>query len=75
MANDENMSVAATRELLIRIDERTKNFSTTIDSIKQNMVTQGEFKPVRMIAYGLMGVMGTAVVLAIIATVISAKPV
>ena len=57
-------------ELLIRIDERTKHFTTAIDSIKESMVTQGEFKPVRMITYGLVGVMTTAIVLAIVGTVV-----
>lgn len=60
------------RELLIRIDERTKHFTNVIDSFKEQMVTQGEFKPVRMIAYGMTGIMGSAVILAIIGTVVNA---
>lgn len=62
------------KELLIRIDERTKHLTTVIDSFKDQMVTQGEFKPVRMIAYGLMGVMSSAILLGIIGTFVgSAK--
>lgn len=67
----ENEMVLDHKELLIRIDERTKHFTVTLDSIKGQMVTQGEFKPVRAIAYGLTGIMSTAILLAIIGMVTS----
>ncbi len=58
-------------ELIIRIDERTKHQSLILENFSKQMVTQSEFKPVRMIAYGLMGTMATALLIAIIGTVVS----
>ena len=43
------------------------------DEVKQTYVTKDEFTPVRMVAYGLVGTILTGVVIAVLATVISAK--
>lgn len=69
------------KELLIRIDERTKNIVSALSDfklvtnreiadIKTDMVTQSEFKPVRSIAFGLIAIICTAVLGAIIGLVV-----
>lgn len=73
MATEEPNSLTTDhRELLIRIDERTKNFGFQLDGLKTQMVTQSEFKPVRSIAYGLTAILTSTVVLAIIGSIVSA---
>lgn len=58
-----------TRDLLIRLDERT----TTILQRMDNLVTQQEFQPVKQIAYSLVGFVLLAVLGAVMATVIIRK--
>lgn len=68
-------------QLLIRIDERTAQFSVQIQDlkselreIKQEAITRAEFQPVQWIAYGLIAIMATAVMGALLTRVIVKKP-
>lgn len=56
---------------IARIDERTKFMAENMEK----MVTQAEFKPVKALVYGLVGLIMTAVVLAIIAVVVTVQPI
>ena len=60
--------------LLARIDERTIATSNAVLEIKSKMethyVTQNEFRPVKSIVYGLVGLILTSVVIALIAMVV-----
>lgn len=53
------MDSDSSKEIIIRLDERTKAIQEDINQIKKdlekNYVTMNEFKPVRMIVYGLAG--------------------
>ena len=52
--------------LLARIDERVRH----IERMVQDFVTQMEFVPVKMIAFGLAGVVLAAVIAALVAQVL-----
>lgn len=58
---------------LARIDERTRQTQNVIKEIKEkldkNYVTQDEFRPVRSIVYGLVGLILTAFAGGIVAMV------
>jgi len=54
------------QELLIRIDERTKN----IEEKLPKFVTKSEFLPVRLIAYGLVSILCVCVIGAVVELVI-----
>jgi hypothetical protein len=60
--------------MLARIDERTQQTSRVVDEIKgkleHNYVSQEEFKPVKTIVFGLVGVILMAVVGALVALVL-----
>ena len=60
--------------LLARIDERTIATDRVVQEIKvlvtTNYVTQQEFKPVRALVYGAVGLMLTGIIGAIIALVV-----
>jgi hypothetical protein len=77
------------RDLLIRVDERTlsieKRLNESMSSnteriihienkIDEKCVTKEEFQPVRLIVYGLVGIILVAVVGALIGLVIMGKP-
>ena len=56
------------RDLLIRIDERTKSSAVQINDLQRTMgdlskvfVTRKEFAPVRVVVYGAVGIILTAV--------------
>jgi ATP sulfurylase len=57
-------------ELLIRIDERTRQMADEMKGLKEVVITRAEFAPVRLIAYGLVGLILTLVITAMVATVI-----
>lgn len=59
-----------TDELLIRIDERTRQMADEMKGLKEIVITRAEFAPVRLIAYGLVALILTLVVTAMVATVI-----
>ena len=69
-AKIESERQAKTAEALIRIDERTLAISSEIKEVKAILVTQTEFKPVRMLVYGLVALIMTAVITALVAQVI-----
>ena len=52
--------------LLARIDERTKGTEEAVKEIKNQLqthyVTQDEFRPIRMLIYGMVGLMLTSIV-------------
>lgn len=61
-------------DLLIRIDERTEATHTDVEKIKkvldhlpQRYVTRPEFKPVRAVVYGLVGMILTGAIFGILA--------
>lgn len=60
--------------LLARIDERTKNTDNTVHRIEEmvtkNYVTQQEFKPVKALVFGAVGIMLATIIGAIIALVV-----
>ena len=49
------------RDLLIRIDERTKNIQRTVDGIPQTYVHKDDFAPVKKVVYGFVGLILIAV--------------
>ena len=61
-------------EILGRLDERTANLTVAVDDIKRRLnekyVTMDEFKPIRAIVYGFVGIVLTGVVVAIVALVV-----
>jgi ATP sulfurylase len=57
-------------ELLIRIDERTRAMAEEMKGLKEIIITRAEFAPVRMIAYGLVGLILTLVVTALVASLV-----
>jgi hypothetical protein len=61
---------AADHDLLVRIDERTKGLCQSFEALTKTVVTQKEFIPVKNITYGLVGLLLTTVILAIIASVL-----
>lgn len=52
--------------MLARLDERVKH----VEAMVQSLVTRVEFAPVRMIAFGLAGLILSAVIAAIVASVL-----
>ena len=57
-------------DLILRIDERTATMHKNIEDLNKCVVTQKEFKPVRAIVYGTVGLVGTAVIGALLTSVI-----
>lgn len=60
---------SADAQLLVRLDERTKNIAEDLADLKANYVTKTEFAPVRAIVFGgvvivLVAFMGALIVLA-----------
>jgi len=60
-------------EMLVRIEERTRVISDEIKEVKSILVTKSEFQPVRMLVYGLVALIMTAVITALIAQVVISK--
>ena len=71
--NDESRHHLGSEELLIRIDERTKTMADELKDVKGSMVSRPEFTPVKLIAYGLVALVLTAVLTAVIAQVVVTK--
>lgn len=61
-------------DLLITIATRTERIVTDLENIKseieQNYVTKAEFAPVKSIAYTIVGTVGVAVLLGLLAVII-----
>ena len=58
------------RELLARIDERTLQMQKDFEAFKATIVTQDEFKPIKSIVYGVVGLIMLSVFGALIAIVV-----
>ena len=58
------------RDLLIRIDERTKQLTFRFEEAKRSFVRKEDFDPVKRIVYGMVGIILTAVVTALVALVV-----
>lgn len=64
--------------MLARIDERTlgleRGFADLSAKLDNQYVTRAEFNPVKAIVYGLVGLILTAVVVSLLALVVSGEP-
>lgn len=58
---------------LARIDERTQNLVSSINQLKESCVSQAEFKPVKALVFGGVGLVLMAVVGAVVALVIQGQ--
>jgi len=58
------------RELVVRIDERTKRMDKELTDLRREVVTRPEFTVVRLIAFGLVGLVMVAVVAALMSSVL-----
>lgn len=58
------------RELLIRLDERTRTLLSQMLSYEKNYVTKNEFEPVKKMVFGVAALVLTAVVGAVVGLVI-----
>lgn len=74
MATGDERTASTDRDILVRVDERTKQLMDRFDKFELTAVTKAEFEaklsPIRMIAFGLVGVLLTGIVVAIMAQVI-----
>lgn len=57
-------------DLLITVKMQHEDLKQRMESANQNYVTRHEFRPVRLIAYGLVGTTLTAVLLSLVYLVI-----
>ena len=57
-------------ELLIRIDERTQQLAAEMKALRDIVVSKAEFAPVRMLAFGLAGLLLVLVITAMVATAV-----
>ena len=68
--------MASDAALLARIDERTKKIQEDLTKLEKTVqrqyVSQAEFKPVKLVVYGIVATMGTAVVVSLLTLVIVA---
>lgn len=58
------------KELLIRLDERTKNIQQSMNLLPQNYVQKQEFLPVRNVVYGFVSLILVTIVGAILALIL-----
>jgi len=63
-------SMLSDRDLLVRIDERTKAIERTVADFPTRYISTHEFHPVRKIVYGFAGLILTGVIVAVIGMVI-----
>ena len=61
------------RDLLIRIDERTKQLTFRFEEAKRSFVRKEDFEPVKRIVYGMVGIILAVVITALVALVIMKK--
>ena len=61
------------REKLIRVDERTISMQHRMDNFEKTYVTLGRFRPVEIVVYALVAMMGGAVVAALLTLVIGGR--
>lgn len=60
-------------EMIVRIDERTLQMLNEMKTMRDIMVTRAEFSPVKAITYGLVGIIMSSVVIAIVSVVLSGR--
>lgn len=60
------------QELMARLDERTSAIQTELKTLREQMVTQTEIRPMRMLLYGLVGIILTSVVGGLMALLLNA---
>ena len=60
----------STDPLIIRIDERTKTIAEEVKLLRASVVSKAEFAPVRLLVFGMVGLVMTAVLTALVAQVI-----
>lgn len=58
-------------EMLFRIDERTNVLLAEIRAIKQTTITRAEFGPVKAIVYGMVALIMTTVLIAMVTLVLA----
>lgn len=59
--------------MLARVDERTNSLLVEVRSLKESTVSKAEFSPVKSLVYGLVAIMMTSVVVAMVSLVLRAK--
>ena len=57
-------------EMIVRIDERTNQMLNEMKTMRDVMVTRAEFSPVKAVTYGLVGLIMTSVIIAILSVVV-----
>jgi hypothetical protein len=67
-------SAGEIRDIVIRLDERTARMEADMKSLRDTVVTQPEFKPIRLIVYGLVAILLTGVVGAMLSQVVTKGP-
>lgn len=60
-------------ELLVRIDERTNVLLSEIRTIKATTVTRAEFGPVKAVVYGMVALIMTTVIIALVSLVLTSR--
>ena len=68
---EELKQLLSDHDLIVRIDERTAALGVTMEDVKKNYVTKEEFNPVKKLIYGLVALVLSGVVGAIIGLVIN----
>jgi len=56
--------------MMARVDERTTALLTEVRSLKETTVTKAEFSPVKNLVYGLVAVIMSSVIVALMAVVL-----
>lgn len=59
------------RVILARLEERLRHVQADVEEIKKNMVTRKEFDPIKTLTYGLIALLLTGVVTALLNLVIN----
>lgn len=57
-------------DIVIRLDERTARMAEDMTELRKTIVTQAEFKPIRAVVYGLIAIVMTSVITALVALVV-----
>jgi len=60
-------------ELIVRIDERTNVLLSEIRTIKATTVTRAEFGPVKAVVYGMVALIMTTVIIALVSLVLTSR--
>lgn len=56
--------------MLARVDERTNSLLVEVRSLKESTVSKAEFNPVKGLVYGLVAVMMTSMIIALLSLVL-----